>query len=377
MKYWRGYLVAAIIAACTWGLEKFAEGHSALVDMFYPYVTRMAQNFLADWSAGIDACLWQVLILAFGVLVLVSAVLMIVLRWNPIQWFGWVVAVASVGIFLNTAIYGLNVHAGPLAEDIRLRESDYTLSELQTAAEFYRDRANELANQIDRDAAGDPVIPDFDTLSVQAAEGFQVLAYERFDSIFAGSTIPVKQLSWSPVFTRNKISGIMVGITGEAAINLQLPPVCQPFVICEQMCRRMCIAADADALFGAFLSCIENSSLEFQYSGYLMAYRFCQDALQTVYNTTGNDNVLQVKSYVNNNLRHDLQLYESFFGMEPTVDRTEVCHLLTNWHIQYFVLPLMQEEELLFDPLDETQVDLSGIVNAPTEPESEDTQAEE
>ena len=42
----------------------------------------------------------------------------------------------------------------------------------------------------------------------------------------------------------------------------------------------------------------------------------------------------------------------------------EVCDLLVNWHIQTVVLPSITVEESPFDPYDETQVDLSGIVNA-------------
>ena len=57
MKYWRGYLVAAIFAACTWGLTEFAKTHTVLVDMIYPYVTRMAQNFLVGWSGNVEYCL--------------------------------------------------------------------------------------------------------------------------------------------------------------------------------------------------------------------------------------------------------------------------------------------------------------------------------
>ena len=377
MKYWRGYLVAAIFVACTWGLEKFAESHSALVDMFYPYVTRMAQNFLSEWSAGIETCFWQILLLAFAVLVLASIVLMIIFKWNPIQWFGWVVAVASIGILLNTGIYELNKYSGSLAEDIRLQETDYTLSELENAAALYRDEANKLADQIAREENGDPVIPAFDVLTEQAAEGFDVLTYERFDSVFAGSVAPVKELSWADLVTARKITGGMVGLTGEAAINPQVPAVCQPFVICELMCRRKCIAVDADAMFGAFLACTENSAPEFRYSGYLMAYKACENALQAVYDSTGNDAVIRLKSYVNENLRHDLQLYEEFFGTEAADSDSEFTRLLASWHIQKYVLPLMQEEELLFDPLDETQVDLSGIVNGPQATVPEETEGEE
>ena len=42
----------------------------------------------------------------------------------------------------------------------------------------------------------------------------------------------------------------------------------------------------------------------------------------------------------------------------------QVCDLLVNWHIQEIVLPSITVQQELFDPYDETQVDLSGIANA-------------
>ena len=36
MKYWFGYLTAAIIGAITWVLMQFGERFSTLVDMVYP-----------------------------------------------------------------------------------------------------------------------------------------------------------------------------------------------------------------------------------------------------------------------------------------------------------------------------------------------------
>ena len=42
-----------------------------------------------------------------------------------------------------------------------------------------------------------------------------------------------------------------------------------------------------------------------------------------------------------------------------------VADLLVSWHIQEIVLPQQVTQEVaVFDPLDESQVDLSGIVNA-------------
>ena len=42
----------------------------------------------------------------------------------------------------------------------------------------------------------------------------------------------------------------------------------------------------------------------------------------------------------------------------------DVCDLLVNWHYKTIVLPTITEAQVLFDPYDEKQVDLSGIVNA-------------
>lgn len=362
MKYWRGYLTAAIFAVFTWGLREFARAHTALVDMVYPYVTRMAQNFLVDWNSSVEYCIWQVLLLVVLALVIASLVLMIVLKWNPIQWFGWVCAVGAVVVFLNTGIYGLNEFAGPLSEDIRLNETDYTITELENAAAYYRDQANALANRVKRDDAGDVVFADFDTLAVQAAGGFEKLVYEESESVFAGSLTPVKKLGWADQFTARGITGVTVGLTGEAAVNPQVPAVMLPYSICREMVRRMCIVIEQDASFGAYLTCMANSDVQFRYSGALMGYRSCLKALEALENSTGARST-RIIGKENENLKHDLALCDAFYG-DTQMNDAQVCGLLTSWHIQKVVLPAQMVEEEKFNPLDKEQVDLSGIANA-------------
>ena len=58
MKYWWGYLIAAIFAGFTWLLNQFGEKYSQLIDMVYPYVTRELQSILANWTAGTDTLVW-------------------------------------------------------------------------------------------------------------------------------------------------------------------------------------------------------------------------------------------------------------------------------------------------------------------------------
>ena len=108
MKYWRGYLVAGIFQAIGLALHQIAQAHSILVDMIYPYMTRLVINSLADWSGAMPFCLWQVAVILMVLLGLVSIILMIILRWNPIQWLGWGLASISLVSMLNTGLYGLN-----------------------------------------------------------------------------------------------------------------------------------------------------------------------------------------------------------------------------------------------------------------------------
>ena len=384
MRYWFGYLTAGIFAAITWVLMQFGQRFSTLVDMIYPYVIRTLQGMLAEWTSSVDFPVWQVLAVALGVLILASLVLMLILKWNPIQWAGWMLAVFSGLYMLNTMMWGLNYYAGTLAEDMRLEVASYNLEELTEATLYYRDKANALAAQIPRDAAGNPDFADFAQLAQQAGDGFHTLTYTNHYSIFAGSVVPVKELGWADLYTSMGVTGVTFGMTGESAVNPNVPDVGLPFAMAHEMAHRMSIAPERDANFAAFLACTANSDPQFQYSGYLMAFRYCYTALTSV----DAQGAVTVSQGISQQLRGDMAGYTAFFdsrvpttssnlassvndaylklsGEEGGMDSyAEVCDLLVNWHIQTVVLPSITVEDSPFDPYDETQVDLSGIVNA-------------
>ena len=387
MKYWRGYLTAAIFGFFSWALIEFAKSHDKVIDMVYPYVTRMTQTFLAQWSAGTDFLLWQLLLVVFAVVVLATVVLMIVFKWNPIQWFGWVLAAAAIVFTLHTGIYGLNNYAGPISDDIRLTESEYNLEQLEAAALYYRDKANALAAQVSRGDDGSVQFPGFDQMALMAGDGFDKLVYDQYLSVFAGSKVPVKKLGWADAFTSAGITSLHMPLTGEAAVNPQIPTVSLPFTICEAMANRMCISIDRDALFAAFLACEANGSTDFRYSAYFMAYYYCMDAIRTMNTIPSNAAMVRVQEGEIDLLRRDLDAYEEFFRLNRKDDKKALADkasnilgekdayvaenftdLLVSWHIQEVVIPSQVVEEIPFDPMDETQVDLT-VIPTPTETE--------
>ena len=385
MKYWFGYLTAAIIGAITWVLMQFGERFSTVVDMVYPYVIRTLQAILAEWSGSVDFLLWQLLAVVLAVVILASLVAVIALKKSVIGWGGWVLSAFAFIYLLHTMLWGLNYHAGPLAEDIRMEVAQYTLEELVEATEFYRDKANILCEQVNRDNSGNLAFKDFDALAMQAGSGFQRLVYDRSYPVFAGSYLPVKKLGWADMYTSMGITGVTFGLTGEAAVNPQIPAVLQPFTMCHEMAHRMCIASERDANFAAFLACSVHPDLEFEYSAYFMAYRYCYNALASVKTVAAVEAVKSVTADVCDELYRDLVHYDAFFSSQQDETATtlantandtylrtsgetegiasysQVCDLLVNWHFQEVVLPSIAVEESHFDPYDETQVDISDI----------------
>jgi len=383
LKYWRGYIIAALLGLVTWVLVAFAKEHSALVDMIYPYTTRLIMTSLAQWSSTVTFCLWQVIAVILVVLVLATVVLMIVLRWNFIQWLGWVLAGGMLIFCMHTGVYGLNQYSSSLSQDIRLVEREYSVSMLVEATTYYRDLANQLSVQVPRDSEGKPQYPSFQELAEQAADGFDNLVYKEYLAVFAGSTVPVKELGWADMYTSMGITGVTMPLTGEAAVNPQTPVVALPYVMCHEMAHRMCIAPERDANFSAFLACDANTDPIFRYSAYFMAFRDSYNALAAVGTSTSQAAAKQIYQGIGKELMKDLTDYRQFFQQNQkqtatkvatTVNDTyikvsgdesgvksygEVCDLLVRWYMQEIYLPAHQEEEITFDPTDKNQVDLT------------------
>ncbi len=382
MKYWRGYLTAVIFAGFSYLMMELAKRYQTLLDMVYPYVTRSVQVFLADWTGSIDACLWQILVVLFVVAALATLVMTILFKGSVIQWFGWVTAVVSMVFFLHTVTYGLNYYNGPIEDDLRLEMVDYTQSELEAATKFYQEQANALAELVQRDENGNLVYPEFEVLAEQTGAGFRTLMLEKSFSVLAGSDTPVKKLGWADMYSSMGITGFTCFLTGEAAVNPQIPVQSLPFTMCHEMAHRRCIAREDEANFAAFLGCEANESVEYRYSGYFMAYRYCYNALASA----DAEAAAEMAQGCSEKLIADTESYRTFFlehrdetatKIGDTVNDTylkasgdeegiasygAVCDYLVNWYLSEYAEP--PEEVVKFDPFDPTQVDLSGIVNA-------------
>ena len=160
---------------------------------------------------------------------------------------------------------------------------------------------------------------------------------------------------------KDGVTGLTVGFTGESAVNPDVPGVGMPFAICHEMTHRMCIYSDSDANFGAFLACTNNSSDAFIYSGYLMAFRSCYNALLGIDSQLSREALDRVMEHVSADVMEDMAQYNAFFGEDGQKVDEEFTNMLVSWHIQEIAQYGDDEDADVFDPMDETDQRFEGI----------------
>lgn len=264
------FLIAAIL------MIRAAKEYGDFLFMFYPGIMREIQLILSELTIQLDYLLWERVAMIALIWAGVTLLLDIILQENLLRWISGVSAVLAFLLCVYVGLSGLNHYAPSVAEGMRLEvRQDYTAPELEKAAAYYRDNANQLAPHVNRDANGVFVAEDdFDALAQQVGSGMKNMI--RTSYVFGGSTVPPKQLGY---LSRYDIPSVYSCFTGECCINPNMEDIAMPFLMSRETARRMSIVRDSDAEFIACLSSIASDSRDYRYSGYFMAYRFCMEAL--------------------------------------------------------------------------------------------------
>ena len=324
---------------------------NSLFFSFYPKLSRAAIGFLAGLTAPIPYAVWEILLIVLILWFLVS-LFVDICKGKILQWLSGLLLGASLAVFLFMGLWGLNYFAPSMASRLDLPESKYTAAELREATEYYRDRANEAALLVERDAEGVMVAGDFDELAKAAGDGFTVLAEDM--DCFSGSTVRVKHLLSSKLMGANGTTGVFIAFTGESGVSSTTFSASVPFTMCHEIGHRMAFAREDEANFAAFLGCMANERDDFRYSGYNQAFVYCYNALYKV----DPEGAAEVMAGANEALRTDLKasiahydaledetasevqtkVYDAYlktFAVESGVQSYgEVVDLLTPWYFE-------------------------------------------
>lgn len=243
---------------------------------FYPALSRWVTAALAGVTSVVPFALCEFLLIAL-ILWFVITLVRAIVKKRMVRWLTGALLVLCALLTAFVCIWGLNYYAPPMRERLGLSDRQFTVEELKEATIYYRDRAGELADKVERDENGVMVEYDFGELAKAAGNGYETLGQSMED--FSGSTVRVKKLLSSPLQGKLGATGVFICLTGESCVSTTTHSASMPYTMCHEIGHRMAFAREDEANFAGFLACAANPRAEFQYSGYYAAFRYCYNAL--------------------------------------------------------------------------------------------------
>ena len=192
-----------------------------------------------------------------------------------ISWVSGVLLGAVFLIFLYVICCGINYRRTSFSEESRIIPIEYSAEELKEICVQLTEELNELSDQVLRNEEGVMVLSVDE--GEQAISAMRSLG-EEYESLSGYYPRP-KKLIVSELLSYQGLSGIYLPFTVEANYNGDMIPYNMPFTACHELSHLRGFMQEDEANFIAFLACIHDENIDFQYSGYMLGWTYCMNAL--------------------------------------------------------------------------------------------------
>lgn len=185
--------------------------------------------------------------------------------------------IVSIFYFLFHVFWGLNYYRLPLHKKQNLNPI-YTTEQLIQTTRKIIELTNAVHIELAKDSSAQVTIPnDFDVLAKLSVKGYQnsaktypYLSHKNPSQKLSLLSIPLAYMGFS---------GYLNPLTNEAQVNSRNPVNSMPMTLAHEQAHQIGYAAENEANFIGFLSCINNEDHYFRYSGYTFALRYCLNEL--------------------------------------------------------------------------------------------------
>ena len=194
-------------------------------------------------------------------------------------WGSGIVLCAAWTYFVFILLWGGAYYAPKLESRLGLQTGPQEEEILYKTAMRHLEDVLLYADMVPRDADGIADAGGVGVLAPEAAQAVKSLT-ERYPGLFGKVAVsaPKRAVSY-PLLGMLGISGIYSPFTGEAVVNTISTDPFLPSVMCHELAHRLGFAPEEDANLIAYLACMESTDPTFRYSGALMAYTYCYNAL--------------------------------------------------------------------------------------------------
>jgi len=229
--------------------------------------------------------------------------------------------ILSVIFFIFQLNWGLNYLREPLYNRLNFKKDNYTATELYNFTEKLILKVNAVHFSITNN---DTIVAKnhLDKREIKKITGSAYYELQKKHSQFEYRNATVKHSLFSLPLTYMGFAGYLNPITNEAQVNSLIPKNTYPATVCHEIAHQLGIASEKEANFVGYLAATNAKDVYYNYSGYLMALRYC---LFEIYRNEP-DKFEILKASLNKGIMKDLKQQQDFWQSYQ------------NWSEQFFKL---------------------------------------
>ncbi|HOM01670.1 MAG TPA: DUF3810 domain-containing protein [Acetivibrio sp.] len=224
-----------------------------------------------------------------------------------------ILAAVSILYFAFMLLWGINYQRLPFAKIANYDTSPASTDELLDVCQSLLYRANELRKYVEEDGNGVMKLSTGINETLKRANlGYKAVS-EIYPELNHNYGRP-KGVILSEVMSYLGIEGVYFPFTGEANVNISIPHTSIPFTTCHEMAHQLGFAREDEANFIAYIACKNHPSVDFQYSGTLLALINATNALYR-YNQ---DEYFKLRENFSEGVTRDLKAINSYWAKYDT-----------------------------------------------------------
>ena len=315
------YKILSILLVMQWAFLRIIAQYPAEIEKYYSnglytYVSKFL-NLLFGW---IPFSVGDILYAVLAIFILKNIFLAIKTKKlhikNTLFKIGGCVSVLFFLFHLN---WGLNYFRQPVNKTLNFEKEKYATNDLVDFTEKLIVKINHVQLSITKN---NTMVVENDLNKDQIREvSYDV--YKQFQEKFpqySHENLKAKHSLFSLPLTYMGFAGYLNPITNEAQVNSLIPKNTYPMIVCHELAHQVGIASESEANFIGYLASTNSNDLYFNYSGYLMALRFC--LYEIFQKDPAKFEALKIK--MNKGILKDIQQSEAFWESYQ------------NWSEQYF-----------------------------------------
>jgi hypothetical protein len=202
--------------------------------------------------------------------------------WPLLLWVSGAAAYTAGIIFGFILLWGGNYFAPELETRLGIGTVQVSEELLYKTAERHLEDALRYSALLTRDESGTAYGGGFDAMASGAVRAMTALGESYPDLLgmeFAYMRTSPRQARMYSTLGKLGIAGIYIPFTGEAVVNPISTDPFLPAVMAHEMAHRLGFAPEEDANMIAYLACMASDEPIFRYSGSIMAFNYCYNAL--------------------------------------------------------------------------------------------------